>query len=134
MALRNGSAVHVLRRFLWSLYNSYHVVNLYHLASVLDSKRAGWVAEVFVGALVGVLGEDDIKRALLVAGELERWDEVRPLDETQKRLDEALDQIEALLGMLPPSRAHAETRSARERLWEAKDALRRAKEPERQES
>jgi len=79
---------------------------------------------------VGNLKEDDIKRALLVAGEIQRWDEVRPDDEQQKGIDEAVGKVEAALRSIPPSDAHIQLKRAREALWEAKDALRRAKELE----
>jgi hypothetical protein len=36
-----------LRRFLWSLYNMHHLVNLWRLTAELDHERSGWVAEVF---------------------------------------------------------------------------------------
>ena len=72
------------------------------MASVLDSTRAAWVAEVCTGAFVGALKEDDIKRALLVTGEIQRWDEVRPDDEQQKGIDEAVGKVEAVLRSIPP--------------------------------
>src|SRR5207249_1397327 len=50
-----------LRRFLWSLFNGMHVVNLWRMTCVLDSTRGAWVSEVFAGAFVGVLQEDAIK-------------------------------------------------------------------------
>lgn len=119
-----------LRRFLWSLYNSHHLVNLWRMTSVMDSTRAAWVAEVCAGAFVGTLKEDDIKRALLVAGEMERWDAVRPSDEQRQRIDEAVGKVEELLRAIPPSDTHTQLKRAREALWDAKDALGRAKEPE----
>ncbi len=118
-----------LRQFLWSLYNSYHLVNLYQMTTALDLKRGTWVAEVFAGAFAGGLKEDDIKQAMHVAGEMERWTATRPTCEAQQHLDEAMRQIEALLRIMPPSHTHTEARMARERLWEAQESLRRAKEP-----
>lgn len=122
-----------LRRFLWSLYNSHHLVNLWRMTSVLDSKRAAWMSEIFSGALAGPLKEDDIKCALTEAGEMKRWDEVRPGDESQRQIDEALGHIEGVLRSIPPSASHAELKRARECLWEAQQSLRRAKEPERED-
>lgn len=122
-----GSGVQ-LRRFLWSLYNSHHLINLWRMTAVLDGKRAGWVSEVFAGAFVGVLKEDDIKRALLAAGEMQRWDEVKPTDEHMAKLDEAERHVEAVLRTLPPSDAHTRFNAARQALWDAQAALRRAKE------
>ena len=67
-----------LRRFLWSLYNQHHVLNLWTFVSRLDSERSALASEVLSAALVGNLKEDDIKRALLVAGEISRWEEAQP--------------------------------------------------------
>jgi hypothetical protein len=116
-----------LRRFLWSLYNGHHLVNLWRMTCVLDSRRAAWVSEIFDGAFVGVLKEDDLKQTLLAAGEMQRWDDVQLSDETQQHLEELIDKIEALVRAIPPSRAHTELNGARERLREAQTALRRAK-------
>ena len=127
-----GSGVQ-LRRFLWSLYNQHHLVNLWRMTAVLDSKRAGWVSEAFAGAFVGVLKEDDIKRALLAAGEMARWDQVQPSDEHLEKLAEAERHIEAVLRTLPPSNAHTRFHAARKALWDAQDALRRAKESPQEE-
>ena len=122
-----GSGVQ-LRRFLWSLYNPHHVINIWRMTAVLDSKRSGWVSEVFAGAFVGVLKEDDIKRALLAAGEMQRWDRVQPSDEHLEQLAEAERHVEAVLRTLPPSHAHTRFNAARQALEEAQNALRRAKE------
>lgn len=121
-----------LRRFLWSLYNSHHLVNLWRMTAVMDSTRAAWVAEVCTGAFAGILKEDDIKRALLVAGEMERWDALRPSGEQQALIDEAVGKVDDLLKAVPPSNTHTQLKRAREALWEAQDALKRAKEPEKE--
>lgn len=121
-----------LRRFLWSLYNGHHLINLWRMVSVLDSTRAAWVTEVCAGAFDGTLQEDDIKRALLVAGEMQRWDEVRPSDEQRERIEEAVGKVEELLRAMPPSSTHTQLKRALEALLEAQEALRRAKEPENQ--
>lgn len=97
-----------LRRFLWAMYNQHHLVNLWRMTAVLDSKRAGWVSEVFAGAFVGALKEDDIKRALLAAGEMERWDQVRLATEAMRKLDEAERIVSDLVRRTPPSHAHTE--------------------------
>ncbi len=78
-----------LRRFLWSLYNMHHLVNLWTLVSRLDQPHSELVAEVLTAALVGNLKEADIKRALLVSGEMERWDRERPSNEVFEGLDQA---------------------------------------------
>ena len=102
-----GSGVQ-LRRFLWALYNQHHLINLWRMTAVLDSRRAGRVSEVFAAAFVGVLKEDDIKRALLAAGEIERWDREQPDTEALRALAEAERIISELIRRIPPSRAHTE--------------------------
>ena len=122
-----GSGVQ-LRRFLWALYNQHHLVNLWRMTAVLDSKRAGWVSEAFAGALVGSLKEDDIKRALLAAGEMERWDQVRPDTETLEKLDEAERIVSDLVRRIPPSHAHTELADLLARFAAVKREI-RAQEP-----
>jgi hypothetical protein len=61
-----------LRKFLWSLYNQYHLVNLWSVTASLDSQHASWVADVFTGACTGLLKDDDLKRALVTSGEIAR--------------------------------------------------------------
>ena len=97
-----------LRRFLWSLYNQHHLVNLWTFVSRLDSERSALANEVLTAALVGNLQEHDIKRALVAAGEMARWDATQPTTETQRRLEEAENIIESLARSLPPCRAHTD--------------------------
>ena len=78
-----------LRRFLWSLYNEHHLVNLRRLTAVLDTQHARFVAEVFTGVLSGLLDEGDLERALRSAGEMERRDKERSARRPLERLDEA---------------------------------------------
>ena len=104
-----------LRRFLWSLYNQHHLVNLWTLVSQLDGERSALVSEVLTAALVGNLKENDIKRALLVAGEMTRWNETQPNDESQRRLAEAECIVASLVRSLPPSRAHTDLVSLQRR-------------------
>ena len=100
-----------LRRFLWSLYNQHHLVNLWTLVSQLDGERSALVSEVLTAALVGNLREDDLKRALLMAGEMHRWDEIQPSGENQLRLGEAETIVASLVRSVPPSRAHTDLAS-----------------------
>ena len=97
-----------LRRFLWSLYNQHHLVNLWTLVSRLDSERSALANEVLTAALVGNLQEHDIKRALVTAGEMARWDATQPTTEMQCRLEEAENIVESLARSLPPCRAHTD--------------------------
>ena len=97
-----------LRRFLWSLYNQHHLLNLWTFVSRLDSERSALVNEVLAAALVGTLKEEDIKRSLLLAGEMARWDKVQPTDDTRQRLEEAETIVRGLVRSLPPGRAHTD--------------------------
>ena len=119
-----------LRRFLWSLYNQHHLLNLWTLVSRLDGERSVLVAEVLTAALVGNLKEDDIKRALLVAGEMARWDETQPGSETQRRLEEAESIVTSLVRSLPPSRAHTDLVSLQRRFAEVRSEWRLATQEE----
>lgn len=112
-----------LRRFLWSLYNQHHLLNLWTLVSRLDSERSALVNEVLTAALVGNLKEDDIKRALLAAGEMTRWDETRPSSETLRRLEESESIVADLVRSLPPSRAHTDLVSLLRRFADVRGEL-----------
>ena len=119
-----------LRRFLWSLYNQHHLLNLWTLVSRLDSERSALVNEVLRAALVGNLNEDDIKRALLAAGEMVRWDQTQPSTESLRRLGEAENIIERLVGFLPPSRAQTDAVSLLRRFEEVRNEWRLASQEE----
>ena len=97
-----------LRRFLWSLYNQHHLVNLWTLVSRLDPELSALVNTVLTDALVGNLKEDDIKRALVASGEMARWEQTHPDIEALRRLDEAEGDVVGLVRSLPPCRAHTE--------------------------
>jgi len=98
-----------LRRFLWSLYNMHHLVNLWTLVSRLDQPHSQLVAEILTAALVGNLKESDIKRALQISGEMDRWDQVQPSsNEAMERFEASKRGIENLLKSMPPGRAHTD--------------------------
>lgn len=97
-----------LRRFLWSLYNQHHLVNLWTLVSRLDHEHSVLVKDVMTAALVGTLQESDIKRALVAAGEMDRWDTTQPSDETRNRLDEVRGTLESMVRTQPPGPAHTD--------------------------
>ena len=118
-----------LRRFLWSLYNMHHVVNLWRLTAELDSERAGWVAEVFAGAQAGLVKETDLKRALQTAGEMERWEKQQPGAEALAGLQEVEHAVTGLIRKLPPSRGHTVLVSLLGHIAEAQRELRDADGP-----
>jgi hypothetical protein len=123
-----------LRRFLWSLYNMHHVVNLWRLTAELDHERAGWVAEVFAGALSGLVKEKDLKRALQAAGEMERWEREHPGQKLLDELQEAENIVAGLMRKTPPSRAHTVLVSLLGRMAEAQQDLREEDSPVPQSS
>ena len=82
-----------LRRFLWSLYNMHHLVNLWELASRLSGEPAELVITVLRAALLGELNENDVKRGLLVSGETERWDSERIRPGVAELLDQAEQDV-----------------------------------------
>lgn len=60
-----------LRRFLWSLFNGHHLINLWRLRHALDHHQSGWVTEVFTACMNGHVSEEFIRRALADSGEME---------------------------------------------------------------
>ena len=74
--LRNHDGTHSsvqLRRFLWSLWNGHHYVNLYNLGNVLDDVNSDAVATIFTAYMRGILTEDHLRSALEISGEMKRW-------------------------------------------------------------
>jgi hypothetical protein len=66
-----------LRQFVWSLWNGYHLINLYDLSSGLDGRLTDAVIVVFHAAMVDALSEDQKRRVLKESGEFARWEEAR---------------------------------------------------------
>lgn len=108
-----------LRRFLWSLYNGHHVLNLWTLKSTLDSQRGRQVSEVFCGWLQGFVSEEALRKALTAAGEFQRWEAAKLADSQQTPLEEVVLKLESLLKSAPPSRPHTGLRRAHELASEA---------------
>jgi len=113
-----------LRRFLWSLYNMHHLVNLWRLAAELDHERAAWVAEVLAGMASGLVKDADLTRTLQTAGEMDRWEKEHPEDEVRVRLQEAEDVVTGLVRKIPPSRAHTVLAALLRNIAEAQRELR----------
>ena len=65
-----------LRQFVWSLWNGYHLINLYDLSSGLDGRLTDAVIVVFNAAMVDALSEDQKRRVLKESGEFARWEQV----------------------------------------------------------
>lgn len=66
-----------LRRFIWSLWNDWHLVNLCHLCSGLDHVLGDAVLVIFRAEMVGALTEDHKRAVLQNSGEFARWEEAR---------------------------------------------------------
>ena len=63
-----------LRRFLWSLWNRQHYLNLCTLGRSLDAVFSEAVVMVFTAYMRDALSEEQIGQALTASGEFERWD------------------------------------------------------------
>lgn len=97
-----------LRRFLWSLYNMHHLVNLWDLASRVGGELAEPVSEIIRAALAGELRESDVKQGLLLAGEMERWDATAPGGEAMECMDDAEQSLISAVRRIPPCKEHTE--------------------------
>lgn len=64
-----------LRRFIWSLWNGWHLVNLFDLCSGLDHELGDAVLIVFRAQMVGALSEAHKRRVLERSGEFARWEQ-----------------------------------------------------------
>ena len=76
--LRNGWSTgggRRLRHFVWSLWNGWHLVNLFDLSHSLDSVLTDAVITLFRAARVGALTEDYLRCLLTESGEMRRWKE-----------------------------------------------------------
>ena len=66
-----------LRQFVWSLWNGYHLLNLYDLSSGLDGRRTEAVIVIFHAAMADALSEKQKRRMMEDSGELARWEQAR---------------------------------------------------------
>ena len=64
-----------LRQFIWSLWNGFHLINLFDLCSGLDGRLTDAVIIVFKAAMVDVLSEEQKRRVLKESGEFLRWEQ-----------------------------------------------------------
>ncbi len=117
-----------LRRFLWSLYNGYHVVNLWKLKSVLDGQNNRAVTEVLSAWMEGQVPESSFRRALTDSGEMARWDSVRLTAPEQRRIEEAREAVNNVLRSTPPGNPQTHLAKADGLLEEVLDHLRQAEE------
>jgi hypothetical protein len=100
-----------LRHFVWSLWNGWHLVNLFDFSHGLDGPLTDAVIILFRAAMVGALKEDHLRCLLTESGEMRRWEEARretpedfevlypppPLDaDALRRLAESATRLEQL--------------------------------------
>ena len=97
-----------LRRFLWSLYNMHHMVNLWNLVSRLAGEPADCVTGVLEAAFAGDLTEEEIKKALIASGEMKRWDQSFLDDGIAEHIEEAQRALVTAIRNLPPCHEHTE--------------------------
>ena len=99
-----------LQHFVWSLWNGWHLVNLFDLSYGLDGTLTDAVITLFRAAMVGALKEDHLRCLLTESGEMRRWEEAEretpgfevldpppPLDaDALRRLAESATRLEQL--------------------------------------
>jgi hypothetical protein len=83
----NTDSTAQLKRFLWSLWNGDHHVNLYRLGTVLDSNNSEAVALIFSAYMLGILREEHLRWMLEKSGEMHRWETARAEAEGSKPVD-----------------------------------------------
>ena len=91
-----------LRRFVWSIYNQHHGVNLWRMKEELSPQQKGWVVVVMTTWAEGYVSEDAVRSALMDSGEMDRWDEIRLRAPEERRLVDAIDAVSDLLKTTPP--------------------------------
>jgi len=116
-----------LRRFVWSIWNGHHALNLWRMKDVLDSQHNGWVTEVFTAWMQGFVSEIAIRTALFDSGEMERWDTVGLGAPEQRRVADALDAVTDLINATPPGAPSRELTRANGLLRQVLDLLQDAK-------
>lgn len=112
-----------LRRFVWSIWNGHHALNLWRMKDVLDSQHNSWVTEVFTAWMQGFVSETAIRTALFDSGEMDRWDTVRLRAPEQRRVADALDAVTDLINATPPGAPSRELTRANGLLRQVLDLL-----------
>ncbi len=78
-----------LRRFLWSLFNGHHLLNLWRLRHTLDRQQSAWATEVFTAWMHGHVSDELLRRALSDSGEVEQANAIHASADREKRHSEA---------------------------------------------
>ena len=98
-----------MRRFLWSLYDMHHLVNLWTInGRVEEDEHRRLMSEVLSAFLDRKLVQADVKRALLVCGDQQRFESTVASEETIVQLEDVEKQLAGLIRVVPPSEAHTE--------------------------
>ncbi len=113
-----------LRRFVWSIFNQHHAVNLWRMNDELSPQQKGWVAVVMTAWMDGQVPDDAIRSALMDSGEMDRWDTVRLRAPEQRRLVEAIGAVSDILKSTLPGYASPAITRADGLLREVLDLLR----------
>ena len=116
-----------LRRFVWSIWNGHHALNLWRMKDVLDSNNREAVREVFNAWMDGYVSDGAIREALFASGEMDRWDTVRLHAPEQRRVADALDAVTDLINAAPPGAPSRELTRANGLLRQVLDLLQDAK-------
>lgn len=116
-----------LRRFVWSIWNGHHALNLWRMKDVLDSRHREAVREVFTAWMDGYVGDEAIRAALFASGEMDRWDTIRLRAPEQRRVADALDAVTDLINATPPGAPSRELTRANGLLRQVLDLLRDVK-------
>ena len=66
-----------LQRFVWSLWNSFHLIKVDYLSHALGAQLSNAVILLFRAAMWDVLTEAQKRRILTESGEFARWEECR---------------------------------------------------------
>lgn len=112
-----------LRRFVWSLFNGHHVLNLWRMKQDLDSNLSTAVTEAFNGWMQGLVSEELLRRVLVDSGEMDRWNEVNLSRPDRDRLAEAMNAVVECLRSVPPSTHATRVARANELLQQAMESL-----------
>jgi hypothetical protein len=105
-----------LQRFVWSLWNGYHFINLFELSHGLDGRLTDAVIVLFRAAMSDVLTEHQKRRILTESGEMRRWEEAESrTPEHEEVIYPPLPWKADELSKLAQSAQNAEKRASRRR-------------------
>jgi hypothetical protein len=95
-----------LRKFLYSLYNNNHVTCLWTLTNRVGAQQAKLVMQVIEGAFSHHIQTPDIKRALLVSGDLESLGGQEADENMVYQLAAVGLAVQGMARIMPPGQPH----------------------------